>query len=102
MQKRSIVGNREYFTVLQTAERTQTAMMTLQPGQTSGSMQNEHPRSEQVVLLLEGRLTAEIGKERTSFEAGEVLIVPLGVDHRFVNDSDAAAVTFNVYGPPAY
>lgn len=102
MQKRSIVGNREYFTVLQTAQRTQTAVMTLQPGETSGPMQNEHPRSEQVVLLLEGRLTAEIGKESSIFEAGDVVIVPLGVDHRFINHSDVEAVTFNVYGPPAY
>jgi oxalate decarboxylase/phosphoglucose isomerase-like protein (cupin superfamily) len=29
-------------------------------------------------------------------------LIPAGVKHRFVNHSDAPAVTFNVYSPPEY
>jgi mannose-6-phosphate isomerase-like protein (cupin superfamily) len=102
MQKHNINANRGYFSVLQTAKRTQVAMMTLRPGEASGPKANEHPDSEQVVLLLEGRLDAEIGDERSSLEAGDVVIIPTNVAHRLTNSGSVPAVTFNVYGPPAY
>ncbi|MBV8150507.1 MAG: cupin domain-containing protein [Candidatus Eremiobacteraeota bacterium] len=102
MDKHNIKGNRAFFSVLQTAERTQTAMMTLAPGQASGPKDNDHPQSEQVLLLLSGRLSAEIGDERAMLVEGDVVVVPTRIPHRFVNESNEPAVTFNVYGPPAY
>ena len=102
MEKHNINNNRSYFSVLQTADRTQTAMMTLHPGEASGPKENEHPDSEQVVLVLEGRLEAEIGDDRTTLEAGDSIIIPRRVSHRLTAAGDAPAVTFNVYGPPAY
>lgn len=102
MKKHNINGNRNFFSVLETAKRTQVAMMTLGPGEASGPKENEHPESEQVVLLMEGRLTAEIGDERATLEAGDVVIIPTKVAHRLTNEGSVPAVTFNVYGPPAY
>ena len=77
-------------------------MMTLAPGEASGQKQNEHPGSEQVVLLLEGQLIVEVGDERTNMKQGDVLIIPEKVAHKLTNDGTVPAVTFNVYGPPAY
>ncbi|MBV8601324.1 MAG: cupin domain-containing protein [Candidatus Eremiobacteraeota bacterium] len=102
LKKYNITQNRQFFSILQTSERTQTAMMTLKPGEASGPLENDHPQSEQVVLLLEGRLLAEVGDERSSLEAGDVVTIPAKVAHRLTNDGDIPAVTFNVYGPPAY
>ena len=102
MQKHNINNDRGFFNVVSTAKRTQVAMMTLSPGEASGPKGNEHPDSEQVVLLLEGQVLAEIGDERTNLVAGDVLIVPTNVEHRLTNNGDKPAVTFNVYGPPAY
>lgn len=102
VDKHNIKNNRSYFSVLQTADRTQVATMTLAPGEASGPKENEHPDSEQVVLLLEGRLDAEIGNERATLEPGDVIIIPRKVAHRLTCVGPAAAVTFNVYGPPAY
>jgi mannose-6-phosphate isomerase-like protein (cupin superfamily) len=102
MKKHNIHDNRNFFSVLETAKRTQVAMMTLGPGEASGPKENEHPDSEQVVLLLEGRLAAEIGDERSTLEAGDVVIIPTKVAHRLTKDGSVPAVTFNVYGPPAY
>ena len=103
MTRANINGNRSFFSVLQTGERAQTAMMTLRPGTVSGEAgMNDHPDCEQVLLVLEGRLEAEIAGEHATLEAGDVVIVPRNAPHHFRNTGDVPAVTFNVYGPPAY
>lgn len=94
--------SRSFFRVLQTGPQTQTALMTLKPGEASGEKSNEHPRSDQVLLVLEGEILAEIGDETELLEKGDVVIVRAGVAHRFSNESQASVSTFNVYGPPAY
>jgi len=57
---RSVNANREWFSVVQTSKHTQTAMMTLAPGEASGEKGNDHPSSEQVLLVLEGEVVADV------------------------------------------
>ena len=102
MSATNIHASRSWFNVLETAERCQTAVMTLEPGQESGPKQNEHPQSEQVLYLVEGELEAEIGERRMTLRAGDSVIVGIETPHRFSNRSNRPAVTFNVYAPPAY
>jgi len=102
MSIRNIVEAKEWFQVLQTGERSQTAMMTLQPGDATGEKAEAHKHSDQVLLMLEGELSGEVGRERPRVKKGDVIIIPAGVKHRFVNRGDAPAITFNVYSPPAY
>jgi mannose-6-phosphate isomerase-like protein (cupin superfamily) len=47
-------------------------------------------------------LNGEIGDKRPSLKEGDVIIIPAGTKHRFVNNGRKPAVTFNVYSPPAY
>ena len=93
---------KRFFKVLQTSKRAQTAMMTLNPGEESGPMGNDHPKSEQVLFVVSGQLVAEVGTKRRTLKAGDCVHVPLRARHRFVNRSKRPAVTFNVYAPPAY
>jgi putative ABC transport system ATP-binding protein len=93
---------KEWFEVLQTTERSQTAMMTLKPGDATGSKAEAHEKSDQVLLMLEGELNGEVGDERPSLKKGDVIIILAGTQHRFVNRGSKPAVTFNVYSPPAY
>ncbi len=102
MEKRNIHDSKEFFEVLQTTKQTQTAVMTLRPGQESGEKGNEHPRSDQILLVMDGEVTAEIGETRATLGKGDVVVVPAGIEHRFSNASSSTAVTFNVYAPPAY
>ena len=102
MDVRNVSDAKEWFQVLQTREQTQTAMMTLGPGEATGDKPNTHKKSDQVLLLLEGELNGEVGEERPKLKKGDIVIVPAGVKHRFVNEGKARAVTFNVYAPPAY
>jgi mannose-6-phosphate isomerase-like protein (cupin superfamily) len=91
----------EWFEVLQTGKRSQTAMMTLEPGKSSGAKEG-HKNSDQVLLLLEGEVDGEVGDERATLKKGDVLLIPAGMKHRFTNRSDKPVVTFNVYAPPEY
>ena len=92
----------EWFQVLQTTERSQTAMMTLEPGAATGEKAEAHEKSDQVLLVMEGELIGEVGDERPRIKKGDVIIIEAGTKHRFANASDKPAVTFNVYSPPAY
>ena len=102
MDVKNIRDATAWFEVLQTHDRSQTAMMTLQPGNATGDQPEAHQKSDQVLLILDGKLAGEVGNERPSLEKGDVIVIPAGTKHRFVNRGDRPAVTFNVYSPPAY
>lgn len=93
---------KSWFDVLLSATKSQVAVMRLTPGKASGPMGNEHPKSEQVLFVVEGELYAEIGQEKATLRKGDIAIVPAGADHRFVNKSGSDVLTLNVYAPPAY
>jgi mannose-6-phosphate isomerase-like protein (cupin superfamily) len=92
----------EWFKVLQTSRRSQTAAMTLGVGRATGETAEAHEKSEQVLLLIEGELAAEIGGQRSRMKAGDIVVIPPGVKHRFTNRGDRPVITFNVYSPPEY
>lgn len=101
----SVVNVREsksWFSLLQTGETSQTAVMSIGPGEESGPKDNEHPQSEQVLYVIEGELHAEVGDRAFLMRAGDSTIVRREVPHRFTNRSPQPALTFNVYSPPAY
>ncbi len=102
MNIKNIADATEWFHVLQTQERTQTAMMTLEAGDASGEKAEAHEKSDQVLLLLEGELHGEVGQDRPNLKKGDIVIIPAGVKHRLNNEGKKPAVTFNVYAPPAY
>jgi mannose-6-phosphate isomerase-like protein (cupin superfamily) len=93
---------KEWFEVMQTHKRAQTAMMTLAAGEATGVRPEAHSKSDQILLLLEGQLSGSVGQQRPRLKKGDVIIIPAGVKHRFKNPARKPAVTFNVYTPPAY
>lgn len=95
-------GGSEVFHLLETTGRTQTATMRLAVGDASSDELEVHPHSDQVLLLLEGELTAEAGEEKTILRKDDCIIISAGVKHRFANTGEAEAFAFTVYGPPAY
>lgn len=90
------------FNVLKTTWRSQTAVMTLEAGETSSDEPSVHPQSDQVLIVLEGELFAEIAGASVVMREADTLTVPAGMPHRFCNRSSDRAVTFSVYAPPAY
>jgi mannose-6-phosphate isomerase-like protein (cupin superfamily) len=92
----------EWFEILQTTGRSQEAVVRLDPGEATGERAESHEKSEQLLLLIEGALDGEIGFERLAMDAGDMVIIPAGVRHKFTNPGETIAVTFNVYCPPEY
>ena len=93
---------KQWFEVLQTTERSQIAIMVLTAGGHSSEKMNVHKKSDQVLLLVEGELEAEVGGEKRSMVKGDSCIVSAGTSHRFENRGKGRVVTFNVYSPPEY
>jgi mannose-6-phosphate isomerase-like protein (cupin superfamily) len=90
------------FTVLQTTPLSQTAVVALLPGESTSEKPNVHAKSDQVMLILEGELLAEIADEKRSVREGDSVIVPAGTPHKFTNAGSSPARAFSVYAPPAY
>jgi mannose-6-phosphate isomerase-like protein (cupin superfamily) len=90
------------FKILETTRRSQTASMTLEPGESSSERPNTHSESDQVLIVLEGNLTAEISRKQTELNKGDAITVPARTPHKFTNSGSERAVTFSVYSPPAY
>lgn len=102
MEIANVRESKQSFDVLQTARTSQTAVMTLAAGEASGPKRNEHPKSEQVLYLVEGELLAEVGERSFAMRPGDSVIVEAGAPHKFTNTGKVPALTFNVYSPPAY
>jgi mannose-6-phosphate isomerase-like protein (cupin superfamily) len=93
---------KQWFEVMQTTERSQTAVMILDAEGQSSEELNRHEGSDQVLLVIQGELDAEVGGEKKHMRQGDVCIVPAGTPHRFKNSGKSRSVTFNVYSPPEY
>ncbi len=102
MKIANIFGAADWFKVLQTTERSQSAVMTLEPGGASGDTAEAHPHSDQILIVLEGEVRAEVGDKAGSMKSGDVVTIPAGTKHRFSNPNETRAVTLSVYAPPAY
>ena len=102
MNLKNIREASDWFEVLQTTKRTQTAMMTLKPGKSSGSEPEGHKNSDQVLLVLKGEVEGEIADETVTLGEGGVIVIPAGTPRKFSNRGSADAVTFNTYSPPEY
>ena len=76
--------------------------MNLGPGDASGETMESHDESDQVLLVIEGEVLAEVGQERARMRQGDVVVIPAGIPHRFKADDKTPARTFSVYAPPAY
>jgi len=103
MNVADISGARSDFKILQTTPRVQTAVMRLKAGEASGPEKETHERSDQVVLVLEGDLVAQLDNEEDqSLPLGFSLIIPAGTPHRLVNRGKTEVLVYTCYAPPAY
>ena len=101
MNVKNIREASDWFEVLQTTKRTQTAVMILKPGKSSGEPEG-HKKSDQVLLVLGGEVEGEIATETVALREGDVIVITAGTRHKFSNRGSADAVTFNTYSPPEY
>src|ERR1043166_4369884 len=64
------------FKILHTTKRSQMASMILEPDESSSEEPNTHPESDQTLIVLDGKLTAEIAGKRAEMNKGDAVTVP--------------------------
>ena len=78
-------GSREFEGYLHGDVGVTFILVEAPPGRGPGL--HKHPY-EEVFVVQEGRATFTVGEETVEAEGGQVLVVPAGVPHGFVNSGD--------------
>lgn len=87
----------DFRRVLWTGEHTQLVIMTIPPGGEIG--EEVHDANDQVLSFVSGLGKAVIEGDSRQVKAGDVVVVPAGVKHNFLNDGPNPLVLYTVYGP---
>jgi mannose-6-phosphate isomerase-like protein (cupin superfamily) len=91
--------NEDFRRVLWTGEHTQLVIMTVPPG---GEIGEEIHEVDQILTFVSGVGKAKVGGETRKVAQGDLVVVPAGKKHNFVNDGPNPLVLYTVYGPPEH
>ena len=90
----------QFFEVLQETARSQTAVMTIGPGQDGGP--EETHAGDQAVYVIEGEGVLTIEGAEHVVKAGACALIPAGTLHHVKNTGAGPLFFLSVYAPPAY
>lgn len=83
-----------------TGEHQQVVVMTIPIGGEIG--EEVHPGTDQLLVILDGRGEALLGGVTSTLVRGDVVFVPAGVRHNFLNSGDGPMRLVSVYAPPEH
>lgn len=89
-----------FFEILQQTERSQTAVMTIGPGEDAGP-EEEHA-GDQIIYVVEGEAVVRIGAREHTAAAGALVMIPARTRHHVRNSGREPLFFLTVYAPPAY
>ncbi len=90
------------FRVVLNDVRSQTAQMTLTPGEIEGGPDNRHRGADQWMFVVAGQGMAVVDGQRVELRSGTLLLIARGETHEIRNTGEAPLETLNLYLPPAY
>ncbi|WP_091348543.1 cupin domain-containing protein [Micromonospora rhizosphaerae] len=90
----------DFRRVLWTGEYTQLVIMTIPPGGEIG--EEVHEDVDQILTFVSGTGEARVAGEKKEVVAGDLVVVPAGTKHNFVNTGPNPLVLYTVYGPPEH
>ena len=90
----------DFRRVLWTGERTQLVIMTIPAGGEIG--EEVHEGIDQILTFVSGTGEARVAGERREVVQGDLVVVPAGTRHNFVNTGPNPLVLYTVYGPPEH
>src|SRR5213594_1160904 len=88
-----------FFRVLQQTSRSQTAVMTIGPGEDAGP-EEEHA-GDQVIYVVEGEALVRIGDKERRAAAGALVMIPAGTRHHVKNPGAQPLFFVTYYAPGA-
>ncbi|GAA2701174.1 hypothetical protein GCM10010429_04790 [Micromonospora olivasterospora] len=90
----------DFRRVLWTGEHTQLVIMTIPPGGEIG--EEVHDGIDQILTFVSGTGEARVAGEKKEVAQGDLVVVPAGTKHNFVNTGPNPLVLYTVYGPPEH
>jgi mannose-6-phosphate isomerase-like protein (cupin superfamily) len=90
----------DFRRVLWTGEHTQLVVMTIPPGGEIG--EETHPDTDQILTFVSGTGKATVSGAEKNVASGDLVVVPAGHKHNFVNTGPLPLVLYTVYGPPEH
>lgn len=88
----------DFRRVLWTGEHTQLVIMTIPVGGEIGV--EKHDENDQILSFVSGTGEATLSGKHKKVAAGDLVVVPAGTTHNFVNTGPLPLVLYTVYGPP--
>jgi len=76
--------------------------MVLKSGESTGSRDNKHEKSDQWMLVLQGMGTAVVNEKEIELIPGSLLLIEAGETHEIKNSGVKNLETINFYSPPEY
>jgi mannose-6-phosphate isomerase-like protein (cupin superfamily) len=88
----------DFRRVLWTGEHTQLVIMTIPVDGEIG--EETHEENDQILTFVSGVGEARVGGSKRKVAQGDLVVVPAGIKHNFVNTGANPLVLYTVYGPP--
>lgn len=90
----------DFRRVLWTGEHTQLVIMTIPPGGEIG--EETHEDTDQILTFVSGTGRATVDGQPQDVAQGDLVVVPAGTEHNFVNTGENPLILYTVYGPPEH
>ena len=90
----------DFRRVLWTGEHTQLVIMTIPPGGEIG--EETHEDVDQILTFVSGTGQAIVSGQKKNVVQGDLVVVPAGTKHNFVNTGQNPLILYTVYGPPEH
>lgn len=90
----------DFRRVLWTGDHTQLVVMTIPPGGEIG--EEIHEGVDQILTFVSGVGEAVVSGQRRKVTAGDLVVVPAGRKHNFLNTGENPLILYTVYGPPEH
>lgn len=90
----------DFRRVLWTGEHTQLVVMTIPPGGEIG--EEVHEDIDQILTFVSGVGEAVVSGQKKKVTQGDLVVVPAGKKHNFVNTGENPLILYTVYGPPEH
>jgi mannose-6-phosphate isomerase-like protein (cupin superfamily) len=90
------LDNSDFRRVVFTNQHSQLVLMSIEPGNDIGK---EVHHVDQILFFVAGNGKAEVGAETREVGPGDVVDVPAGSEHNFINTGSEPLKLYTVYAP---
>jgi mannose-6-phosphate isomerase-like protein (cupin superfamily) len=90
----------DFRRVLWTGEHSQLVIMTIPPGGEIG--EEVHDDVDQILTFVSGTGKAVVSGAEKNVAQGDLVVVPAGKKHNFLNTGPNPLILYTVYGPPEH